>query len=635
MMGNLFLSILETSASAALIVIGLMLLAPFLNKRYAAKWQYLIWIFLSLWLLVPFSGDLVLQPKVQTISEPGENGTDHATDVPTAYRRVVVEVPAQVAAPIKAPSERDQAGMSVLDIMAFVWIAGSLIFMAVHLISYFRYKRQVIKKGRRIKEACILSRMYQLKRELHIRRTVCVMESCEAESPMVIGFLKPVLVLPKEQYSSGDLFFILKHELVHLKRGDVYLKLLFVTANAVHWFNPFIWIMRKEAAIDMELSCDERVTQGASYAMRKAYTETLMSMLHKQCVRKTALSTQFYGGTEIMKKRFQNILIRNRKKNGIIVLVCAIVLTISLGTLVGCSVAKESAKENMGSASEQSEREADRTEPAPAVNSPSDDNTLENTMTLSFSKEGVQEQKQATLAVGNGYFLYLPDDEQWHLSAPDLWASDIDEQIALWITYFEGETVDSVNQKLEDDGYMEEDSHKWWKQEGDRIYHVEQKMFENHIWGIFCSYPVEYEEGWGREFPVIAGTFAVSDAADHAETHSIAKTGEYLETEDCQKIRVVLEDFAEAYFDGDVDDVKKFLASTYEGKIDIYEDPGTVSDLTVKGLSDADAKKIENGECNVSIQFRDSSYEDMFLYLSCTLVKEQGDWKIQFYGVEG
>lgn len=345
-----------------------------------------------------------------------------------------------------------------------------------------------------------------------------------------------------------------------------------------------------------------------------------------------------------MKKRFQNILIRNRKKSGIIVLVCAIILTIGLGTLVGCSVAKEEnienedmAKKDMGSVSEQSEREADRTEPAPAVNSPSDNNTLENTMTLSFSKEGEQEQKQASLAVGNGYSLYLPDDEKWHLSAPDLWASDIYEQIALWITYFDGETVDSVNQKLEDDGYMEEDSYKWWKQEGDRIYHVEQKMLENHIWGVFCSYPVEYEEGWGREFPVIASTFAVSDVADHAEAHSIEKTGEYPETEDRQKIRVVLEDFAEAYFDDNIDvaAIQKFLASTYEGKIDIYESPGTVSDLTVKGLSDADAKKIENGECNVSIQFRDSRYEDMLLYLSCTLVKEQGDWKIQFYGVEG
>ena len=151
----------------------------------------------------------------------------------------------------------------------------------------------------------------EIKRELQIVRTVKVMESPEAGSPMIIGFLNPIVVLPNERYSSEELFFILKHELVHLKRGDLYWKLLFVTANAVHWFNPFIWIMQKEAAIDMELSCDERVTQGAGETVRKAYTETLLSMLHKQCAKRTALSTQFYGGKKIMKKRFRNILAKN------------------------------------------------------------------------------------------------------------------------------------------------------------------------------------------------------------------------------------------------------------------------------------------------------------------------------------
>lgn len=652
MMGNIFLSILGISVSIGLIVIGLILLTPFLNKRYAAKWKYLIWIFLALRLLVPFSGangryvmDRMSQMKVQTISE--ENDTNNSTDISTPYRRIVVEIPAQMTTPIKASSEKNQAGITMLDIVALVWIIGSLIFIAVHLISYSHYKRQVIKKGRMIKEACILSQMFQLKRELHIKRTVCVMEYYEAESPMIIGFIKPVLVLPKEQYSSEDLFFILKHELVHLKRGDVYLKLLFVTANAVHWFNPLIWIMQKEAVIDMELSCDERVTQGTSYALRKAYTETLLSMLHKRCARKTILSTQFYGGTKIMKKRFKNILIRNRKKNGIFILICAVVLTIGLGTLVGCSVTKEDTKkenignedvanEDTGNVSEHSEREAVQTESMPVDNLSADNNTLENTITLTFSKEGEQEQKQATLAIGNGYSLYLPDDEQWHLSASDLWTTDINEQVTLWITHFEGESVDSVNQKLEDDGYAEEDSHKWWKQEGDLIYHVEQRVFENNVWGIFYSYPVDFEDGWGREFPVIVNTFALSDGADNNEkTNDTVGTGEYLGTEDCQKIRTVLDAFAEAYFDGNVDAIQKFLASTYEGEIDIYEDTGVISDLTVKGLSDADEKKIENGKCNVSMEFRDSNYEDMFLYLTFIFVKEEDDWKIQFYGVEG
>lgn len=144
--------------------------------------------------------------------------------------------------------------------------------------------------------------------------------------------------------------------------------------------------MRKEAAIDMELSCDERVTQGTSYAFRKAYTETLLSMLHKQYISKTVLSTQFYGGTKIMKKRFKNILVKNRKKNGIFILTGAVVLTISLGTLVGCSVAN---------VPEQSESKVAQTDPIPADNA-SANNTLENTATLTFLKEGDQEQKQAT-----------------------------------------------------------------------------------------------------------------------------------------------------------------------------------------------------------------------------------------------
>ena len=652
-MGNIFLSILGISVSIGLIVIGLIFLTPFLNKRYAAKWKYLIWIFLALRLLIPFSGangqevmDRMSLLKVGTNSESEENDANNPIDTAMPYRGIVVEIPAQMTTPIKASSEKSTADITMLDIVTLVWIIGSLIFIFVHLISYSHYKRQVLKNGKMIKETRILSQIFRLKRELHISRTVCVMEYDEAESPMIIGFIKPVLVLPKEQYNSEDLFFILKHELVHFKRGDVYLKLLFVTANAVHWFNPIIWIMQKEAVIDMELSCDERVTQGTSFELRKAYTETLLSMLHKQCVRKTVLSTQFYGGKKIMKKRFKNILIRNRKKNGISILICAVVLSITLGMLVGCSVTKENtekenienedtANEDMGNVSEPSELEAAQTAPTPVDNSSTENNALENTITLTFSKEGEQEQKQATLAIGNGYSFYLPDDEKWYLSAPDLWKTDINEQVALWITHYENESEDSVNQKLEGDGYTEDDSYKWWKQEGDLLYHAEQKVFENNIWVIFYSYPVDFQEGWGREFPVIVNTFALSDGAENGEMNNAVGTGEYLGVEDCQKIRTVLEAFAESYFNEDVGAIQKFLASTYEGEVDIYEGTGMISDLTVKGLSDTDEKKIENGKCNASIEFRDSNYEDMFLYLTFILVKEQGEWKIQFYGMEG
>lgn len=93
--------------------------------------------------------------------------------------------------------------------------------------------------------------------------------------------------------------------------------------------------------------------------------------------------------------------------------------------------------------------------------------------------------------------------------------------------------------------------------------------------------------------------------------------------------------FASAYFDGNADAMQQFLTNTYDGEIDTYKSTGTVRDLTLKGLSDTDTKKIENESYVVSLEFRDSNYEDMFLYLTCVLSRQENNWKIQSYGVEG
>ena len=172
------------------------------------------------------------------------------------------------------------------------------------------------------------------------------------------------------------------------------------------------------------------------------------------------------------------------------------------------------------------------------------------------------------------------------------------------------------------------------KQDGDLIYHVALKDFENDIWGIFYCYPAESAEGWGRELPVIADTFALSSAAEDAKANG--SQNESLSAEDCENIKTAVNMFAEAYFEGNADAVQKLLADTFEGEIDTYEGTGIISDLTVKGLSDTDDKVMEDGQyATVSLAFRDSNYDDMFLYISFRFIKQEGVWKIQSYGVEG
>ena len=346
MVERIFLSVLSTSQATSVIVILLMILAPFINRRYEAKWKYWVWIVLALRLIVPFhltDVQNVIDNMNQSLADGAQQSERNAVHPPQnnvtvrPNQRILLELPSGMTEPL-AQTDRAATRVTRLMILECIWFAGSMIFLGIHLGTYMAYKRQVRHGGVPRKDKAVMELLHSLSVELQLKKRISIIEYSKADSPMVLGFVRPVLVLPAEEYSDEELFFILKHELIHYKRHDVWCKLLFVLANAIHWFNPFIWLMQREAVVDMELSCDERVMLDAGYTTRKAYTETLFSTLHKKCTSKTPLSTQFYGGKRVMEKRFRNILGRSGKRSGFIILLCTFVLVISLGLLIGCSV---------------------------------------------------------------------------------------------------------------------------------------------------------------------------------------------------------------------------------------------------------------------------------------------------------
>ena len=588
MITDLFLSVMGASVSVSLIVVILLLLSHLLDKRYAVKWKYWIWIFLAVRLLIPYSGadgwsvsDIVPQGESRGSLQTGEGTADHPPGQTVTPRRMIVRIPEPFTTSIAA-HEKSNPGFTMLDIIAFIWATISLGFLCFHLIGYFYYQQQVRRGGKRIKAVRVMRQVYELKRELQIRSSVCVVAYSGASSPMMTGFLRPVVILPDVHYDGEKLYFILKHELIHWKRKDVSVKLLLAAANAVHWFNPLIWVMRKEAVIDMELSCDERVTQDAGYAVRKAYTETLLSVIHQQCTRGTMISTQFYGGKQIMKKRFQNILSKKRKKNGAAVLACAVLLTVSLGTMIGCSAAQENGEDLPGqeTAADTAGNDGQGAEAGAAGNdgqgaeagaagnngqnteadmagsgengmeqmSPTEDNDAENMtdgenttdpspgesgepdrMTITMMKEGEPEEKQAVLTVEDGYSLYLPEGE-WQKNVEGIWQAVVNETVCIWVERFTRENLDEQIQTglgseieygeytLNGEQIQEYDNLsdaelanlELLQTDGEIIYKEKLYGDGNDVWCVYYCYPEEAEEGWGRELPVIADTFAIT-----------------------------------------------------------------------------------------------------------------------------
>lgn len=329
MITDVFLSLLEVSISTGFIILSVFLFSSRINKKYTMKWKYLIWLILAIRLMIPFNLNAFTWQyrfNIPDISIPNTTSNSLFKD--------------GISFTLSLPVQKEQ--FNLLEMVSYIWFAGVIIIILIHVIGYWYYKITLLKECTLVVNKKYLEQVDLIAAQLKVNKNFKVMSNCNISSPMIIGLFHPVMVLPKRSYSEKESYFILKHELIHLKRNDIFYKLIMVLVQALHWYNPAVYLLKKEAFLDLELFCDEEVVKEADMASKKLYTEVLMSTLQKQLNRGSAISTQFNEGTVIMKKRFIQILNRREKKNGGVMCLGILLLTLLLGTLVSCTTKESS-----------------------------------------------------------------------------------------------------------------------------------------------------------------------------------------------------------------------------------------------------------------------------------------------------
>lgn len=113
----------------------------------------------------------------------------------------------------------------------------------------------------------------RLKLQLRIPRKVKLLISQYVQVPVMIGFLKPVILVPAAMFnnlSAEQLEAILLHELAHIKRNDYILNIFQSIVETALFFNPFVWWISKYIRLEREHCCDDMVlahtTQPLHYA---------------------------------------------------------------------------------------------------------------------------------------------------------------------------------------------------------------------------------------------------------------------------------------------------------------------------------------------------------------------------------
>ena len=130
--------------------------------------------------------------------------------------------------------------------------------------------------------------------------------------------------------------------------------------------------------------------------------------------------------------------------------------------------------------------------------------------TISFVVEGMKEEVPVVLYKGNGYSIYIPK-EDWQMTGFEYWKSVDNENVELQIMDYEGESVEAFREQLLEDGYSLDGygSVKLTKYDSEEaiIQNVRIQKFNDRIKGIFYSYPLEAEEGFGTRLERIVSTF--------------------------------------------------------------------------------------------------------------------------------
>lgn len=103
-----------------------------------------------------------------------------------------------------------------------------------------------------------------------------------------------------------------------------------------------------------------------------------------------------------------------------------------------------------------------------------------------------------------------------------------------------------------------------------------------------------------------------------------------------EQAETVASRFADAYFSGNMDGVRMYLAKSYTQDAECYQpnegESADVEIIRVKGLQNIKIHNMRTG-CHISVEFR-AVYEDSLTYLEMDIVREKSGWKIASYGLE-
>jgi|GEM_PF-2970517 len=348
-MQSFMIALLACSVTMSALALFYMAITPILKKRYSEKGRYYAWLIIVVGLIIPFRPQW--SNAIVKIDVPSATTTAATSETPTVQTgsETFVTIPDIVnIVPGDSPAlPPATSSVSWWQIAAAVWLAGVMAFLAYHAVKHYRFLKVAKRWSENVTDEKALALLQSLKSEMGISRKIGLFQNSDMGSPLMYGFVNPRITLPTADMADDELRFILKHELVHYKRKDLYYKLLVLIATAVHWFNPLVYLIARAINAQCELSCDVEIVRNTDADTRQQYSEAIIGVVKFHSKLNTALSTNFYGGKKGMKNRISSIMDTRKKSMGMLIVCLALILSMGTGLVFAANPAYAAAQNSV------------------------------------------------------------------------------------------------------------------------------------------------------------------------------------------------------------------------------------------------------------------------------------------------
>lgn len=300
---NLFGVVLRLSAEAAVLSGVIWIALLFLRKWISPAWRYAIWALVATRLLLPAGPESSLSlfngQKIFASRKPHQRVVAAKVEMlpaEEAFNELPEGAYTKSSPPIGETSRKpwdliSKAAITPWSLFVMVWLTGLFVMVVAYSAAILRLKGTLpgargekgssnARSGRAATD--VMEILEDARQAFRLRRGIEFCESAEARAPGLFGIFRPQLLFPRglaDRLSAEELRHICFHEAAHVKRADLIVNAVMGVLQAVHWFNPFVWLAFSRMRAERELACDEMALAKLKADASSSYGETILKLV--------------------------------------------------------------------------------------------------------------------------------------------------------------------------------------------------------------------------------------------------------------------------------------------------------------------------------------------------------------------